>query len=79
MCDFRRAEEQELYQSLLEKYGRLVLPPTSNRADVEYAINEGLDIFSFRPPRGSNPDLAGANPAAQEFARTAEEIRRRIG
>jgi chromosome partitioning protein len=79
MCDFRRAEEKELLESLAAKYGRLMLPPTANRADVEYAINEGLDIFSYRPPRAGQPDLAGANPAAQEFARAAEGVRRRMG
>ena len=79
LTDFRRAEEAELNQSLKRKYDQLVLPPTSNKADVEYAINEGLDIFSYRPPRVASPDLAGANPAAQEFARAAEEVRRRIG
>jgi len=79
MCDFRRAEELELHQSLLKKYGKLVLPPTSNRADVEYALTEGQDIFSFRPPRTDQDGLAGANPAAQEFARAAEEVRRRMG
>jgi chromosome partitioning protein len=79
MCDFRRGEEMELHQSLVKKYGKLVLPPTSNRADIEYAINEGQDIFSFRPPRLDQSELAGANPAAQEFARATEEVRRRIG
>ncbi len=78
MCDFRRAEEMELHQSLVKKYGKLVLPPISNRADVEYALSEGLDIFSFRPPRLDQDELAGANPAAQEFARATEEVRRRI-
>jgi chromosome partitioning protein len=79
MCDFRRVEEKELLQSLVDKYGKLVLPPTSNRADVEYAINEGLDIFSYRPPRVDQEALAGANPAAQEFARATEEVWRRVG
>ena len=79
MCDFRRMEEKEFHQSLVQKYGKLVLPPTSNRADVEYAINEGLDIFSYRPPRLDQEELAGANPAAQEFARAAEEVKRRAG
>ena len=79
LCDFRRAEEDELLASLKAKYGRLVLPPTANRADVEYALNEGLDIFSYRPPRAGSDDLAGANPAAQEFARAAEAVRRRMG
>ena len=78
MCDFRRAEEKEFHQSLVKKYGKLVLPPTSNRADVEYAINEGLDIFSYRPPRLDQEELAGANPAAQEFALATAEVRRRI-
>ncbi len=79
MCDFRRAEENELLRSLQKRYGKLVLPATSNKADVEYAINEGLDIFSFRPPRAASEGLAGANPAAQEFAKAAEEVRRRLG
>jgi len=79
MCDFRRVEEVELYESLQSLYADLLLPPTANKADVEYAINEGLDIFSYRPPRSTSTDLAGANPAAQEFARSAEEVRRRIG
>lgn len=77
LCDFRRAEEQELRQSLINRYGKLVLPATSNRADVEYAINEGLDVFSYRPPRQGSEQLAGSSPAAQEFARAAEEVRRR--
>jgi chromosome partitioning protein len=79
LCDFRRAEEDELLAALKAKYGRLVLPPTANRADVEYALNEGLDIFSYRPPRAGSADLAGANPAAKEFARAAEAVRRRMG
>ncbi len=79
LCDFRRAEEIELFESLKNRYGKLVLPATSNRADVEYAINDGLDIFSYRPPRTGVKDLAGANPAAQEFAQTAEIVRRRMG
>jgi chromosome partitioning protein len=79
LCDFRRAEEEELHHSMLDRYGKLVLPPTSNRADVEYAINEGLDIFSYRPPRAASTELSGANPAAQEFARATEEVRRRMG
>jgi chromosome partitioning protein len=79
MVDFRRAEETELYESLQGMYRELLLPPTANKADVEYAINEGLDIFSYRPPRVSSSDLAGANPAAQEFAHAAEELRRRTG
>ena len=78
MCDFRRAEETELHQSLVNKYGKLVLPPISNRADVEYALSEGQDIFSFRPPRSDQDGLAGANPATQEFARAAVAVRRRI-
>jgi chromosome partitioning protein len=78
MCDFRRAEEIELHQSLVKKYGKLLLPPTSNRADVEYALSEGQDIFSFRPPRSEQDGLAGANPATQEFARASTEVRRRI-
>jgi chromosome partitioning protein len=78
MCDFRRAEETELHQSLVKKYGKLLLPPTSNRADVEYALSEGQDIFSFRPPRSEQDGLAGANLATQEFARASTEVRRRM-
>jgi chromosome partitioning protein len=77
LCDFRRVEEVELYDSLDALYPDLLLPPTSNKADVEYAINEGLDIFSYRPPRAGDSGLASANPAAQEFARSAQEVLRR--
>ena len=79
LCDFRRVEEVELYESLDDLYPGLLLPATSNKADVEYAINEGLDIFSYRPPRSRDQGLAGANPAAQEFARSAEQVLLRTG
>lgn len=78
LCNFRRVEETELLESLKESFGDLVLPPIADRAEVEYANGEGLDIFSFRPP-ADRTELASSNQAAQEFGRSVEEVWRRIG
>jgi chromosome partitioning protein len=77
MCDFRNQEQREFYDSLRGKYGDLVLPPISRRAEIAYASSEGLDIFSFKPSRRSG-SLASASQASQEYAAVAEEIRRRM-
>jgi chromosome partitioning protein len=78
MCDFRQQEQNEFLSSLQAKYNSLILSPINRRADVSYANGEGLDIFSFKPARRSD-QLVSANPATQEFAHVAEEIRQRMG
>lgn len=77
MCNFRKAGEVELYESLQGEYGNLVLPPFSYRADYDYAKEEGLDIFSYKPGRDKNR-LAGQADAAREFARIAQTVRKVI-
>lgn len=77
MCDFRNQEQREFYDSLVNQYGDLVLPPITRRAEIAYASSEGLDIFSFKPSRKAG-SLASASQASQEYAAVAEEIRRRM-
>ncbi len=78
MCDFRQQAQTEFLASLHAQYNSLILPPISRRADVSYANDEGLDIFSFKPGRKSG-QLTSANAATQEFAQVANEIRKRMG
>lgn len=77
-CNFRRHEQQEWLETLNDRYGDLVLPAIGDRGDVHSAQTQGLDIFSYKPPRESSGDLASSNEAAQEYARVAETIRNRI-
>ncbi len=77
MTNFRRVEDQEWLAALKKQYGDLILPPITRRGEVSAAITQGLDIFSFKPPRQAEA-LAGANLATQEFATLATEIRRRL-
>jgi chromosome partitioning protein len=77
MCNFRREEDKEWLAALQKQYGDLVLPPIPRRGEVTAALTQGLDIFSYKPPR--QPDaLASANLATQEFAALATEIMRRL-
>lgn len=76
-CNFQRAEQGEIFEHLEQQYADFLLPPVAERADVTYANSEGMDIFSFRPPR-SGEALASSSPAAQEFAAMANEVRKRL-
>jgi hypothetical protein len=44
---------------------------------VHTAQTQGLDIFSYKPPRDPEA-VASSNLAAQEYAQVAEEIKERI-
>ena len=77
MCDFRYQEQEEFLGSLQRQYGELLLPPISRRAEITYAVSEGLDIFSFKPARASG-EIVSASQATREFAAAAEELRRRM-
>ena len=70
-------EQREFYDALCREYGDLVLPPVSRRTEITQAASEGLDIFSYRPPRNSG-GIVSASPATAEFARAAQEIRDRM-
>ena len=76
-CNFRRHEQIEWLDTLNDRYGDLVLPHIGDRGDVHSAQTQGLDIFSYKPPRDAE-DLASSNEAAQEYATVAEAIRNRI-
>ena len=77
MTNFRREEDKEWLEALRKQYGELVLPPIARRGEITSALTQGLDIFSFKPPRQSE-SLASASLATQEFAALAMEIRRRL-
>ncbi|MGD0613608.1 MAG: ParA family protein [Anaerolineales bacterium] len=77
MCDFRYQEQKEFLESLTREYGDLVLPHISRRAEITYAVSEGLDIFSFKPARMSR-EMVSASQSTHEFAVVAEELRRRM-
>ena len=53
-CNFRRHEQQEWLETLNDRYGDLVLPSIGDRGDVHSAQTQGLDIFSYKPPRESS-------------------------
>ncbi|MCJ7625393.1 MAG: ParA family protein [Anaerolineaceae bacterium] len=76
-CSFQRGEQNEILDGLFARFGDLLLPPISERADVTYAHSEGLDIFSFRPARQSGM-LESSSQATIEFSKTAKEIRARL-
>lgn len=75
-CNFRKAGEKELYETLAAEYKQLVLPPCSYRADYDYAKEEGMDIFSFLP--GRQGSSTGKAAAAREFAEIANRVRKTI-
>jgi chromosome partitioning protein len=77
MTNFRREEDKSWLEALRKQYGELVLPPIARRGEVTSALTQGLDIFSFRPPRQPEA-LASANLATQEFAALAMTIRERL-
>ena len=77
-CNFRRHEQQEWLDTLTERYQELVLPPVGDRGDVHSAQTQGLDIFSYKPPRDPGEDIASSNLAAQEYAKVSEVIRDRL-
>jgi len=71
------AEESEWHKILKNKYGELVLPPVANRTDINMAETQGLDIFSYKPPRDPT-SIASSSKATQEYAALADEIKKRI-
>ena len=76
-CSLRHGEERDWFNVLQEQYGDLVLSPIALRGDVHTAQTQGLDIFSYKPPRDSEA-VASSNMATQEYAKVAEEVKKRI-
>ena len=71
------AEEAEWHKILKKNYGKLVLPPVSNRTEINMAETQGLDIFSYKPPRDPKA-IASSSKATKEYAALADEIKKRI-
>lgn len=76
-CNLRHSEEQDWFDVLKEEYGDLILPPIALRGDVHTAQTQGLDIFSYKPPRDPEA-VASSSLATQEYAQVAEAIKNKI-
>ena len=77
-CNLRQSEERSWYEFLSEgEHGEKLLPPIALRGDVHTAQSQGLDIFSYKPPRDPEA-VASSNLATKEYAEVAEEIKKRI-
>lgn len=76
-CNLRHSEERDWFNSLEKKYRDELLSPIAFRGDVHTAQSQGMDIFSYKPPRDSEA-VASSNLATQEYAKVAEEVKKRI-
>jgi len=76
-CNLRHSEERDWFDVLKGQYGDLILSPIAFRGDVHTAQSQGLDIFSYKPPRDSEA-VASSNLATQEYAKVAEQIKKSI-
>ena len=76
-CSLRHSEERDWFKVLLDEYGDLILSPIALRGDVHTAQTQGLDIFSYKPPR-NNEAIASSSLATQEYAKVAEEVKKKI-
>ncbi len=76
-CSLRHGEERDWFNVLQEQYGDMLLSPIALRGDVHTAQTQGLDIFSYKPPRDSE-SIASSNMATQEYAKVADEIKKKI-
>ncbi len=76
-CNLRHTEERDWFKVLKGQYGDEILSPIAFRGDVHTAQSQGMDIFSYKPPRDSDA-VASSNLATQEYAKVAEEVKKRI-
>ncbi len=76
-CSLRHNEERDWFNVLKGQYGNKILSPIALRGDVHTAQSQGMDIFSYRPPRDSEA-IASSNLATQEYAKVAEEVKKII-
>jgi len=74
MCDFRRTEQRNLLEALKQRFPGMVLPAIHRRAEITYAISNGLDIFSFKPARNKE-ELESSSMAVHEFIRLLKKLR----
>ncbi len=78
LCRFAQAGQVEWYEHLQKEYPGMIFPPITHRANIAYAQEAGLDIFSYSPPRDRS-EIASSDPATREFLETAVQVRARIG
>lgn len=76
-CNLRHKEEREWLELVKRDYEELVLSPIAFRGDVHTAQSQGKDIFSYKPPRDPE-SIASSNLATKEYAKVAEEVKKRI-
>lgn len=76
-CSLWHGEEAEWMNVLTKKYGDLILPPVAMRVDINTAQTQGLDIFSYKPPRDPKA-ISSSSKATQEYAKLAEEVKNRL-
>jgi cellulose biosynthesis protein BcsQ len=76
-CNLRHNEERDWFNQLESDYKGMLLSPIAFRGDVHTAQSQGKDIFSYKPPRDSET-VASSNLATQEYAKVAEEVKKRI-
>jgi chromosome partitioning protein len=69
--------QQDILDLVGSQYKKLILPIIAERASIYDAVQAGLDIFSFKPPRGKGK-LRSSDPATLEFAAVADEVERRL-
>jgi len=76
-CNLRHSEERDWYELLKRDYEGYILSPIAFRGDVHTAQSQGKDIFSYKPPRDPEA-VASSNLASKEYAKVAEEVKKRI-
>lgn len=76
-CNLHLSEEMDWFKRLKEEHGSKVLPPIGQRTDVQRAQADAMDIFSYKPPRGSET-VSSSNFASKEYAATANAIKKII-
>jgi chromosome partitioning protein len=75
LCEDQRAETQEIYAALEQRYPGKVFGPIHKSADLAYAHSSHMDIFTYRPPRTRVPGkLASSARATQEYAQLVEDV-----
>jgi chromosome partitioning protein len=74
----QRSEAEMVLNAMKNDYGNLVLPPIRERAEISVANTEGLDIFSYRPPRSQQDSFVSASQSVQEIAAFVNEVIRRL-
>jgi chromosome partitioning protein len=74
LCDEQRGETQEILEELSGRYPGMVLAPIHKSTDLAYAHSSHMDVFSYRPPRQRQVQLASSSRATQEYAQLVDFI-----